>query len=340
MKRLGNRALWMALAWISCCVATLLLGDTSWNVVWEGFLQRLHGTDASWNALLDERLPRLLVLLCTGASLAVTGAVMQALFQNPLASPMVFGLSAGGSLAAIAVFILGWHLAYPFTLPIAAILGCLGALLTVFSLSKRHGTADNNSLILSGIALSTVLMAIQGAIMYALRNHWEFVSTFTEWEAGSSSDRSWLHVHLQLPLTLIGLWGCLYYRQELNLLTLGDEEAANLGVEVAQVRWRLFLCVCILTGGALAAMGLIAFFGLVLPHILRRLVGPDNRILIPGCVAVGGPVLVSLDLLLRLLHVQSISLGSVTALLGGIFFLTLLFNQQRGIVGVTSAERT
>ena len=132
------------------------------------------------------------------------------------------------------------------------------------------------------------------------------VQTLTEWEAGTTADRGWYHVHMQLPLTLVGLWGCCCYRREIDILALGDEEAHNLGVDVATVRWRLFLCVALLTGGALAAIGIIAFFGLVLPHLLRRLVGPSNRLLIPLSIIGGAFTLTALDLLLRLLSIHTL----------------------------------
>lgn len=319
----------IGLLWVVCCLGTLGFGDTPWNEVWSGVLQRLNGESQSWNPLLDERLPRLIVILCTGASLAVSGAVMQSLLQNPLASPTVIGLTSGGTLLVVIVFVTGWHFAHPFTIPLAAVTGCFSTLLLVYHLSKRQASGQLTHLILTGIALSTVFIALEGAIMYAFRDRWDLVQTFTEWQAGSTTDRSWFHVHLQLPLTLVGLWGCLMYRNEINLLALGEDEAANLGVEVDTVRWRLFLCVSLLTGGALAAMGIIAFFGLVLPQVLRWLFGSDNRSLIPLCIAFGSPALVCVDLILRVFALHELSIGTVSAIIGGIFFLILLFGFQQ-----------
>ncbi len=310
-------------------IGTLLSGQTPWDTVWGGAWQRLSHQSTSWNPLLDERLPRLLVVLCTGAALATSGAVMQSLFQNPLASPMVLGLTAGGSFAVIFVFIFGLHFSHPFAIPLAAFFGCLATLLLIYGLSRQKGALQLNTLILTGIAFSTVLIAIQGAIMFAFRDRWDLIQTFTEWEAGSTVDRNWRHAHLQLPLTLTGLWGCWYYRHELNILALGEQEAKNLGVDVDRVRWRLFLCVSLLVGGALAAVGIIGFFGLVLPHMLRKLQGPDNRRLIPLCILAGGPTLLTLDLILRIFHLHQFSIGSISAVLGGLFFLVLLFGTKR-----------
>jgi len=310
-----------------CSALTLWIGDTAWNIVWQGAIARWQGISFLWNPLLDERLPRLIVILCTGASLGVAGAVTQALFQNPLASPSVLGISIGGCLLVVPVFVMQWHIDYPFAVPLAAVAGCFLTLLLVYSLARRKGYVHMSQLILTGIAISTLFLAIQGAILYALRDNWQLIQMVSEWEAGSTSDRNWKHVHMQLPLTLVGLWVCWYYRREINILSLGDEEASNLGVPVATVRWRLFLCVSLLTGGAIAAVGVIAFVGLILPHIIRKLQGSDSTRLIPFCMLGGAIALAFIDILLRIFEIRSLSIGNVAAILGGLFFLVLLLNQ-------------
>lgn len=308
---------------------TLVLGETPWTIVWQGVIRRLQSHTWQWNPLLDERLPRLIILLCTGASLAVGGAVMQSLFHNPLASPSILGISSGGSLSMIIIFIFGLGHDYPFLLPLAAFGGCLLTLYLVYGLSSLQRGQRLNNLILTGIAISTLLIAIQGLLLYALRDQWQLIQTITEWEAGSTLDRNWNHVHMQLPLTLVGLGGCLYYRQEMNLLSLGEEEALSLGVDVKCVRWRLFLCIALLTGGSLAAVGVIAFFGLIIPHIARQIFGYNHCKLIPTCITMGAIIFTSFDLFLRLFHLQNISLGNLSAVIGGIFFLYLLFRPQK-----------
>ncbi len=321
---------WLLLVlFVAGSILTLTLGDMPWEQVWQSAAERLQGKTNEWNPLLDERLPRLLVILSTGAALAVSGTVMQALFHNPLASPSVLGTSCGGSLFVSIVFVLGWQYDHPYAIPIAAFSGCLLTLLLVYALSKWMGGASVQNLILTGIAISTLLVAIQSSIIYALRDQWQLIQSLTEWQAGSTFDRSWKHVHMQLPLTLIGLAGCWHYRHEVDLLALGDEEAKNLGVDVSTVRWRLFLCVALLTGGAIAAVGVLAFFGLVLPHMIRKISGPENARLIPLCITVGACVLTALDLLLRFFDIHTLSIGNVTAVLGGIFFLMILLGSQK-----------
>lgn len=319
----------LSLVLLIASILTLIVGDIPWPNVWKGALQRLSRSSFEWNPLLDERIPRLIVILCTGASLAVSGAVMQAIFQNPLASPSVLGISCGGSLLVVLVFVLDWHADYPYAIPIAAFSGCLLTLLLVYTIARYKGNANINNLILTGIAFSTLLIAIQSTIMYALRDHWQLIQTLTEWQAGSTTDRNWQHVHMQLPLTLVGLAGCLIYSKELNILALGDEEAKNLGVEVEKVRWRLFLFVSLLTGGAIAAVGIIAFFGLILPHLMRRFTGPDNSSLIPLCIISGSTAMLSIDLLLRSFAIHIFSIGNISSVLGGVFFLLLLGGSYR-----------
>lgn len=310
-------------------LSTLFIGDTPWNEVWENLILRLQGSSETWNPLLDERLPRLIVLLATGASLAASGAVMQALFQNPLASPSILGVSVGGSLFVLPVFYYQLYAINPFAIPLAAFCGCFFTLIFVYALARRNGQVGMDLLILTGIAVSTLFLAVQGALLYAMRNHWQLVQLFTEWESGSSSGRTWDHVHMQLPLTLVGLTGCFVYRNELNLLCLGEEEAANLGVDVEKVRWRLFLCVALLTGGTLAGIGIVPFLGLVLPHILRNLAGADCRRLIPLTILTGALSLAFIDLSLRLFNIRAFTIGNVTAMIGGSFFLCLLFKKGR-----------
>lgn len=306
----------------------LTTGALAWDFVYQGILDRLFGESTAWNALLDERLPRLIVLACTGASLAVSGAVMQSLLNNPLAAPSVLGISSGSSLLVLIVLITGFHQANPWSIPAAAIIGALGVLLLITLLWKKSHDRPFSDLILLGIALSTLLLTIQGALLYAYRDHWQLIQTVTEWEAGSSYDRSWKHVNMQLPLVIVGLAICWIRRNEINLLGLGQEEALTLGVDVTAVRWSLIFSISLLTGGSIAALGSIPFFGLIMPHLLRKLQGPNHRTLIPLCIVGGAVTLIIFDDLLRLLGYQTLTIGNLSAVCGGIFFLGLLLKRN------------
>lgn len=307
----------------------LTTGDTPWSIVKSEAIAKLIGEQQGWNPLLDERLPRLIVIICTGASLAVSGAIMQSIFQNPLASPGTLGISCGGSLCIILVLILGWHHQHPFAIPISAFGGSFFTLLIVYFLSFEEGQVRIHNLLLIGIAISTLLVTIQSTLLYAFRDNWQLIQTLTEWQSGSTLDRNWNHVHMQFPLTLVGLMGAWSYRKEMNILALGEEEAKHLGVDVTTVRWRLFLCVSLLIAGSLAGVGMIAFFGLVLPHIVRKICGPDCHKVVPICMLTGSSVMAIMDLSIRCLSLYVISIGNISAILGGVFFLCLLLSSRK-----------
>ena len=313
---------------LGSCFVTLWYGSLPWGILWPHTLERIQLIHTEWNPLLDERLPRLLILIATGASLTVSGCVVQSLFRNPLASPAILGISSGGSLAVVIVYLLGLQTIYSYSIPLAAFLGSFLTLISVYSLAKKNDWMDLQHLILAGLAISTMLVAFQGTILYALRDQWYLIQTITEWESGSSIERTWKHVHMQMPLTLVGLWGCWYYREEIDILALGEEEAKNLGVEVEQVRWRLFLCIALLTSGAIAALGNIGFFGLVLPNLLRNFYGPYQKNLIPLSILLGSFLLLMIDFNLRFFDLHFLTIGNLSAILGGIFFIFLLLQSS------------
>ncbi|MCB1118753.1 MAG: iron ABC transporter permease [Chlamydiia bacterium] len=306
----------MKLALLLLAAIALSLAPFSWQ------------SDQVWNPFMDERLPRTLLLVMTGASLAAAGAVMQALFQNPLASESVLGITSGGTLAAVLIFLTNGHLSFPWLIPVGTVLGCLGTLLFVWSLASSRQSILLGHLILTGLAVTTLLIAVQGVITYMMRDNWQIYQILTEMEAGTTLNKGWRHFHMQFPLTLVGLSGIFYYRREINLLSLGAEEAMNLGVDVYKVRFRLFLFVASLTGGALAAIGNVGFFGLMMPHIARKLSGPNHLTLIPLSAWLGMISLLLLDTLIRHLAIYSLSLGNICALFGGLFFLFLLMNRK------------
>lgn len=310
----------------------LLLGVSVLTLCWGPNNLHFLGTGSPhWNPVFDQRLPRLIILITTGASLAASGAVMQSLFQNPLAAPSVLGISFGGSLLVVIVSALDLHFYSPYAIPSAAFIGSLATLFLVYSLSRTPEGCSPTTLILSGIAISTVFLACQSALLYALKDRWQLILALTEWEAGSTHNLSWKQVHMQLPLACVGLFGAFWYRRALTLLTLGDEEASLMGVEVSKVRFRLMLSVSLLTGGALAAVGIIAFFGLILPHIMRSLVGSGHPAFLFLSTLGGATMLPLLDILLRVCEIHSFTIGNVSAILGGVFFLLLLYqSRQRG----------
>lgn len=270
-------------------------------------------------------LPRILTLLMAGGALAVSGALMQALFQNPLASPGVLGITVGSSLFVVIAALFNLIELSPLVLPLAAFIGALVALGALLLLAKDF---SSGTLILTGVALSTVFVAAQGALIYTLKDRWQLVTLLTEWEAGSTIHLTWQETHLIAPLFITGLFIAFLHRRELEILALGDEEAMILGIEPKKIRFRLVLASALLVAGALSAVGVIAFFGLIIPHIVRSLKGASHPQFLLWNLLLGGGGLYLLDLLLRTLEVEILTVGSLSAVLGGLFFLYLLSKRE------------
>lgn len=305
-------------------LSALLVGETPLMQMTAGLADRLLGISFAWHPLLDERLPRALALFFGGASLAVAGAVMQALFQSPLATPTLLGSTAGGSLLMIFAIVLQWPLAFAPALTFAACLGSLAALLLVYGIWRCCHPHATSQLVLIGLAVTMLLAALESSLLYALRSDWQLVQLINELTVGSSHTLSWNELHLLLLTSLIGVLGCFYYSKEIDLLSLGDEEAISLGLDLNKVRYRLFLCVSLLTGSTLATIGNIAFFGMLLPCAVRQCYGPLHCYLLPFSALLGGATLLVLDTLLRLTGHQMFNIAQISAFIGSLLFLYLI----------------
>ena len=275
------------------------------------------------------RLPRTLLGLCVGAVLALCGVAMQGLFRNPLADPGLLGVSSGAALgAALAIvggIVLGQSLTWlePYLLSLCAFLGGLVATALVYRLGQREGQTQVATMLLAGIAVTALAAAAVGFFTYLADD--AALRKLTFWNLGSlngaSYDRLW---PLLLVTLLVSLW--LPRRAKaLNALLLGESEARHLGFEVQRLKRELVVCTALGVGSAVAAAGLIGFIGLVVPHLVRLLVGPDHRLLLPAAGLAGACLLLLADLLARLLLAPAeLPIGIVTALVGAPFFLFLL----------------
>jgi iron complex transport system permease protein len=277
--------------------------------------------------VLKLRLPRVLLAALVGVCLALSGAVMQALFQNPMADPYIVGVSSGAGLGAVLAMMLAVPLALLglVSVPVFAFLGAFGVVVLVYVLSQRAGRVHAATLLLTGIAVGSLVGAVTSFLLLVMEQDLRGVLF---WLLGGLGGRSWSHVAMIAPAAAIGLVACLIAARPLNLLLLGEDTAASLGLDVAQTkRWLLALS-SLLAAGAVAVGGIIAFVGLVVPHITRLLVGPDHRHLLP-VAALGGALLVILsDLTARLLlYPTELPLGIITSALGCPFFLYLLRRQ-------------
>jgi iron complex transport system permease protein len=284
-----------------------------------------RGDSLSRTVVWDFRLPRTLVGLAAGAALAASGVVMQAFFRNPLADPGLLGVSSGGALGAVAVLALGPSLglaaASIWTLPVVSILGAFVATGAVILLAERG--AGTERLLLSGVALNALLGAGTSFLLTLSAGHFEVNAQILFWLMGGLENRSWEHVWMGVPIILLGCLLLLPMSRALNLLSLGEQSAQSLGVDVRRLRRKLIILATILTALATAIGGIIAFVGLVVPHALRLLFGPDHRRLLPYSMLGGAAFLLACDLVTRLFPI-GLRLGVVTAVVGGPFFLWLL----------------
>ncbi len=280
------------------------------------------------------RLPRVIVAVCVGAGLAVGGAVMQGLFRNPLAEPGLAGAGSGAVLGAVLTFVTGWSATAVVSLPIAAILGALLALLLVYTMATRAGITPVSTLLLAGIAVSALLSARSSLLLSLSIVNWQVAQEIVFWMMGGLEARTWTHVWVSGPLVLLGMAVAIVYARELDLMQQGEETAAAFGVDVETAKRSLIFTAALLTGASVAVAGAVAFVGLVIPHAIRLLLGPSSRTLIPASGLGGAVFLVLCDLFARTIHPPTeLRLGVVTALVGGPVFIWLLVRRNREIAG-------
>ena len=287
------------------------------------------GDDIARTVVRDFRLPRALVGLAVGAALGASGAVMQAFFRNPLASPGLLGVSSGGALGAVAVLALGPMLgtglgfatASMWALPLASIIGAFGATGAVIMLARSG--AGTERLLLSGVALNALLGAGTSFLLTTTVGHFEVNAQILFWLMGGLENRSWEHVWMGVPAILAACLLLLPLGRAMNLLSLGEQSAQSLGVDVRRLRRRLILLSTLLTALATAVAGIVGFVGLVVPHVLRLAFGPDHRRLLPYSMLGGATFVLVCDLVTRTFPL-GLRLGVVTSLIGGPFFLWLL----------------
>jgi iron complex transport system permease protein len=278
------------------------------------------------------RIPRVIVGFFVGASLAAAGVLLQSLFRNPLAEPTIVGVGEGAVLGGVITLVTGWSARSVLSLPLMAMLVALIALFIVYAMSTRGGVTPVATLLLAGVAASSLMGAVASLLLSVNIVNWQIAQEIIFWMMGGLDARTWTHVWLCAPFVLLGIAASLLQTRDLDLLQLGEETAASFGVEVEASKRMLALTAAILVGAAVAVAGLIGFVGLLVPHGVRLILGPSNRALLPASALAGGAFLVLCDLLARTIHPPTeIRLGIVTALCGGPLFIYLLLRQYRGV---------
>ena len=274
------------------------------------------------------RMPRIVLALCVGAGLGMAGASLQAIFRNPLAEPGLIGVSSGGALGVIVLIITGFSPLGWMSLPLAAFAGALLLTLVVYGLARSDGRTQVVTLILTGVAMNSIAGGLIGLASF-LANDAELRS-IVFWTLGSLAGATWSAV---LPVALITVFGLLLlprYARAMNLIVLGEREAFHLGVSTERVRLLVIVLVTLVAGAGVAVAGIVVFVGLVVPHLLRIVIGPDHRLLLPASALGGAILLLGADLVARTIVVPAeLPLGVVTALIGGPYFLFLLRRTTR-----------
>lgn len=282
--------------------------------------------------LFELRLPRVLLAMVVGSGLAVSGTVFQALFRNPMADPAIIGVSSGAALGAIAVLLAGGGAALGgLGVYAAAFVGAGAVGLLVYRLARIGPRVQVATLLLSGIAVAAVVAAVISLLM-AFSG--EQVRSIYFWLLGGLQARGYRAVAVAAPLVVVGAALAIAAGPRLNLLSLGEERAAQLGLEVEPFKRAMLAAGALLTAAAVSVAGVIGFVGLMTPHILRLVVGADHRRLLPSVLVGGAAFMVLADLAARtVLAPSEVPVGAVTALLGGPFFLYLLRREKKAAGG-------
>jgi iron complex transport system permease protein len=287
--------------------------------------------------LLDIRLPRLLLGAFVGAALAVSGAMMQGMFRNPLADPGLIGVSSGAALAAVATIALGnslaasWIKAFGvYALPVSAFCGGLAATAALLLLVARQGQLATSSLLLAGIALGAFASALTGLIAFASDDR--ELRDLTLWMLGSLSGASWPKVLAVVPFALIVAYVLPSLMRALNGLLLGEAEAFHLGIDVERVKRLIALTTAAAVGAAVAVAGVVGFVGIVVPHLVRLIAGPDHRVVLPISALLGATLVLAADVVARMaVRPAELPLGVVMAIVGAPIFLHMVV--RRGVGG-------
>ncbi|WP_028659587.1 iron chelate uptake ABC transporter family permease subunit [Nocardioides insulae] len=274
------------------------------------------------------RFPRVVLAVLVGGALAAAGALMQGVFGNPLAEPGVVGVSTGAALAAAVVIVFQIGLLGAWTVPVFAFVGGLVTTVLVYLLSRADGRTEVVTLVLTGIAVNAVCSAGLALMLFLADTQAREEIIF--WQLGSLNGTRWVYVAVVVPFVAVGLAGALVLARRLDVLALGDRAARHVGIHVEQVRMVAIVLVAVLTAAGVSFAGIIGFVGLVVPHLIRMVIGPGHRLLIPASALGGALLLLLADLVARTaVPYADLPIGMLTALVGGPFFFWLLRRTRR-----------
>ena len=282
--------------------------------------------DILWNI----RLPRSLMAFLVGSALAASGTVMQSVLRNPLASSYTLGVSSGASLGAAIVILSGAALssfAGMFTLPLVGFIFGLGTVFLAMGLTARFDcNMENHTIVLVGMVLSLFVNAVLTLVTALSREH---LQQLVFWQMGSFSAKDWTHVAVVLPILIVCLLYLMFFTNEMDIMTFGEEQALSSGVDIKKVKFRLIAVSALLTGASVAFCGTIGFIDLIAPHVVRKIFGSSHRLVLPASALFGGAFMAAADLVSRtVLAPQELPVGAVTALIGAPFFAYIYFKKR------------
>lgn len=282
--------------------------------------------------ILKIRLPRIMLAALVGMGLSTVGLSFQAIFKNPMADPYVLGISSGAAVGAAIGFVLGFEASFfgASAITITAFLGSILTTVLVYNIARVKNKIPTNTLLLAGISMNFLLSSLLSIIMVFNRQE---VERIVFWTMGSVSSASYTQILVLLPFLFIGIFIILSFSKDLNIILTGDETAKSLGIEVERIKKILLISSSMIVAACVSVSGIIGFVGLIIPHIVRMLLGPDHRSLLPFSVVAGAVFMVISDTLARTLASPAeIPVGAITALFGAPYFIYLLIKNKRKVL--------
>ncbi len=289
-----------------------------------------EGTRPVYRTILFKiRLPRIILSFLVGSALATSGVILQGLIQNPMADPYIVGTSAGAGLGVTLALVLNLNFTFLGlnSVPLFAFIGAVMTVLLVYNLARQGSKVPVVHFLLAGMAVGFLLSALTSLLMIlGIKDYYKIIY----WMLGSFAKSGWKEVYIILPYLMIGILVSLYLSKDLNLLLVGEEAAYNMGVNIERVKKIILITAALLTASAVSVSGVIGFVGLIIPHIVRLMIGPDHRRLIPAASIIGGGFLLISDTIARTVAAPTeIPVGIITALFGGPFFLYQLRKSRK-----------
>ncbi len=286
-----------------------------------------------YSIILDIRLPRVILAVLVGGGLSIVGAVMQSIFKNPMAEPGILGWSSGGAFFAVLVIYTGLAHSSVFLLPLFSFIGTLLTAFVIYRVATIKSETPNTLLLLTGIAVGSLFVSLISLILI-MSDVWS-IREILFWLMGGIDSTGWQQVRIAAPPILLGTTAIMFFGRDLNAMLISEDTASTLGIDVRLTKIWLFIFSALIVGAAVSVSGVIGFVGLIIPHILRLIIGSDNRVILPVSFITGGAFLALADLLARtLISPEEIRLGIITSFIGVPFFIYLLRKNRFKISGL------